>query len=75
MLMILQLLVALSWRFQTWSGLYVQCLFIFMNIYLNSSIHIHDYSTRGLLDLDLDLDLLHGPNPIDYPRTSANVGA
>ena len=26
-------------------------------------------------DLDLDLDLLHGPNPTDYPRTSANVGA
>ena len=27
------------------------------------------------VDLDLDLDLLHGPNPTDYPRTSANVGA
>ena len=27
------------------------------------------------LDLDLDLDLLYGPNPTDYPRTSANVGA
>ena len=25
--------------------------------------------------LDLDLDLLYGPNPTDYPRTSANVGA
>ena len=23
----------------------------------------------------LDLDLLYGPNPTDYPRTSANVGA
>ena len=30
---------------------------------------------RATLDLDLDLDLLHGPNPTDYPRTSANVGA
>ena len=26
------------------------------------------------VDLDL-LDLLYGPNPTDYPRTSANVGA
>jgi len=25
--------------------------------------------------MDLDLDLLYGPNPTDYPRTSANVGA
>ena len=33
-------------------------------------------SRPGLcLDLDLDLDLLYGPNPTDYPRTSANVGA
>ena len=30
---------------------------------------------KMFLDLDLDLDLLYGPNPTDYPRTSANVGA
>ena len=43
--------------------------------------HLWDLPVRWLglpimeLDLDLDLDLLYGPNPTDYPRTSANVGA
>ena len=38
-------------------------------------LHARRELARTPLDLDLDLDLLYGPNPTDYPRTSANVGA
>ena len=38
-------------------------------------ICVNESNKRCALDLDLDLDLLHGPNPTDYPRTSASVGA
>ena len=44
---------------------------------MDDVLYVPDAGVRTDLEtgLDLDLDLLYGPNPTDYPRTSANVGA